>query len=104
LFLQKQSLAFAVYLFGIGTLHRAFSSLKDLVDHVIVLNQCWRTLDLPPAAENWDNCQTLDFFRVQQHKVAAFASGLHGRLGQGLGVLELNEKVLVMIADEVLGG
>jgi hypothetical protein len=27
--------------------------LKDLVDHVIVLNQCWRTLDLPPAAENW---------------------------------------------------
>jgi hypothetical protein len=46
---------------------------------------------------------TLDYFRVQQ-KLAAFASGMHSRLGAASGVSWLNEQALVMIVDEVLGG
>jgi hypothetical protein len=41
---------------------------------------------------------------VQQQKVAAFASGMHWRLGAASGVSWLDEQALVMIADEVLGG
>jgi hypothetical protein len=47
---------------------------------------------------------TLDYFRVQQQKLAAFASGMHSRLGAASGVSWLDEQALVMIADEVLGG
>ena len=47
---------------------------------------------------------TLDYFRVQQQKVAAFASGMHSRLGAASGVSWLDEQALMMIADEVLGG
>ena len=47
---------------------------------------------------------TLDYFRVQLQKVAAFASGLHSWLGAASGVSWLDEQALVMIADEVLGG
>ena len=47
---------------------------------------------------------TLDYFRLQQQKVAAFASGMHSRLGTASGVWWLDEKELVMIADKVLGG
>ena len=46
---------------------------------------------------------TLDFFRVQQHKVAAFASGMNSRLVEASRASQLDEQVLVMIADEVLG-
>jgi hypothetical protein len=41
---------------------------------------------------------------VQQQKVAAFASGMHSRLGAASGMSWLDEQVLVMIADKVLGG
>jgi hypothetical protein len=47
---------------------------------------------------------TLDYFRVQQQKVAKFASGMHSQLGAASGVSWLDEQELVMIADEVLGG
>ena len=53
---------------------------------------------------DWSNTTTLEFFRAQQHKVAAFASGTHARLGAASRVLVLDEQTLVMIADEVLGG
>ena len=37
-------------------------------------------LGLPAEASlAWNNATTLDFFRVQQHKVEAFCSGLHAR-------------------------
>ena len=36
--------------------------------------------------------------------MAAFASGMHARLGAASGVARLDEQTLVMIADEVLGG
>ena len=70
------------------------------------LSTCWRALGLPAAAadEDWTNATTLDYFRVQQQKVAAFASGMHWRLGAASGVSWLDEQALVMIADEVLGG
>ena len=46
----------------------------------------------------------MEHFREQQSKVAAFASGLHRRLGAGSMVSQLDEQVLVLVADEVLGG
>jgi hypothetical protein len=46
------------------------------------LSTCWRALGLPAADEVWTNAMTLDYFRVQQRKVAAFSSGMmHARLG-----------------------
>ena len=48
------------------------------------------------AAADWDNAAILSFFRMQQHKVAAFASGMHARLGA-------QKQMLAVIADEVLG-
>jgi hypothetical protein len=68
------------------------------------LSTCWRALGLPAAAADWTNTMTLDYFRVQQQKVAAFASGMHARLGAASGVSWLDEQALVMIANEVLGG
>ena len=70
----------------------------------IRLSTCWQALGLPAAAADWSNATTLEFFRVQQHKVAAFASGMHARLGAASEVSRLDEQTLVMIADEVLGG
>ena len=76
------------------------------VEGLLRLSTCWRALGLPAAAadEDWTNATTLDYFRVQQQKVAAFASGMHWRLGAVSGVSWLDEQALVMIADEVLGG
>ena len=76
------------------------------VEGLLRLSTCWRALGLPGAAadEDWTNATTLDYFRVQQQKVAAFASGMHARLGAASGVSWLDEQALVMIADEVLGG
>ena len=68
------------------------------------LSTCWRALGLPAAAADWSNAMTIDYLRVQQQKVAAFASGMHARLGAASGVSRLDEQTLVMIADEVLGG
>ena len=65
----------------------------------IHLRTCWRALGLPAAAADWTNVMTLYYFRVQQQKVAAFASGMHSRLGAASGVSWLDEQALVMIAD-----
>ena len=70
----------------------------------ICLNSCWQALALPPEAVIWNNTAILQHWRVQQHKVAAFASGLHARLGAASWVSSLNDMALVLIADEVLGG
>jgi len=67
------------------------------------LQICWQTLGLPPEAATWHDCIILKYFAVQQQKVAAFASGLHARLGTGSQVSLLNAVALVLIADEVLG-
>ena len=61
-------------------------------------------LQHPAVAADWTNAMALDYLRVQQQKVAAFASGMHARLGAASGVSWLDEQALVMIADEVLGG
>ena len=82
-----------------------FNTVKDdHTNHGFRLGTCWRALGLPAAAAGWSNTTTLEFFRAQQHKVAAFASGTHARLGAASRVLVLDEQTLVMIADEVLGG
>ena len=70
----------------------------------ISFRMCWQALGLPPEAVGWDNKRILDFFRIQQQKVVAFAGGMHARLGDGSVVLSMNELAFVMIADEVLGG
>jgi len=67
-------------------------------------NICWQALGLPPAAAGWDDNAVLQYWCVQQHKVVAFASGLHVRLGAASRVSSLNDVALVLIADEVLGG
>jgi hypothetical protein len=70
-----------------------------------VVSTCWRALGLPAADEEWTNAMTLDCFRAQQQKVAAFSSGMmHARLGAASGVSWLDEQALVMIAVELLGG
>jgi len=68
------------------------------------LSTCWQALGLTAAAADWSDETTLEHFRVQQHKVAAFASGMHARLGVASEVSGLDEQTLAMIADEVLGG
>ena len=68
------------------------------------LSTCWQALGLTAAAAYWSDATTLEHFRVQQHKVAAFASGMHVRLGVASEVSGLDEQTLAMIADEVLGG
>ena len=78
--------------------------LRDVQEDHARLSTCWQALGLPAAAADWSNATTLEFFRVQQHKMAAFASGMHARLGAASGVSRLDEQTLVMIADEVLGG
>jgi hypothetical protein len=49
--------------------------------HSIRLGRCWQALGLPSEASDWDHKRTLRFLRVQQQKAAAFASGLHQKLG-----------------------
>ena len=70
------------------------------------LSTCWQALGLPAASadEDWTNAMTLDYFRMQQQKVVAFASGMHSRLGAAWGVNKLDDQALEMIVDEVLGG
>jgi hypothetical protein len=46
----------------------------------------------------------LEYFRAQQEKMVTFASALHFRLGAASPALALNDPVLVLIADEILGG
>ena len=78
--------------------------LHVVAEENLRLSTCWRALGLPAAAAGWTNKMTLDYLRLQQQKVAAFASGMHARLGAASGVSWLDEQALVMIADEVLGG
>jgi len=70
----------------------------------IGLHQCWQALALPSEAADWDDSEILQFWLMQQQKVAAFASGLHARLGAASLVWSLNDVALVLIADEVMGG
>ena len=64
----------------------------------------WRALGLPAEAAEWRDNEIVEHFRVQQSKVTAFASGLHRRLGAGSMVSQLDEQLLVLVADKVLGG
>ena len=70
----------------------------------IGLQRCWQALALPPDAASWNTTAILLYWRVQKHKVAAFASGLYARLVASSRVSLLNDAALVLIADEVLGG
>jgi hypothetical protein len=66
------------------------------------LSTCWRALGLPAADEVWTNAMTLDYFRVQQRKVAAFASGMmHARLGVASGVSLLDEQLVAALKCHV---
>jgi len=91
--------AWPLPLLGLGSSHWHATGNKYMC-----LNSCWQALALPPEAVNWHNTAILHYWRVQQHKVAAFASGLHARLGAASWMSSLNDMALVLIADEVLGG
>ena len=64
---------------------------------------CCKELSMQPESAGWTNTAVLQHWRVQQHKVFTFGSGLHHRLGVASQVSSLNETVFVLIADEVLG-
>jgi len=112
--LRHLTLAGAVYPFTVSIAEHVLAigrSLKawppPLLMHLsaaVQLGTCWRELGLPAEAAAWENAEILDFFRAQQEKVVAFASGMQARLGAASCVSSLNELALVMIADEVLGG
>jgi len=84
------------------------SSLVPLIEGLCYkdmgLNCWWEVLALTPVVVSWDNTSILEFWRVKQHKVAAFASGLHVRLGAVSQVLSLNDVAIVLITNEVIGG
>jgi len=64
---------------------------------------CCKALILPPLAAGWTNTAVLQHWRVQQHKLMAFGSGLHWRLGAASPISLLNDTIFLLIADEVLG-
>ena len=73
-------------------------------ENIVDLKRCWQGLALPPQAAEWDNTTTMLYFRVQQQKLEAFASRLHARLHAASRVSLLVNRMLILIADEVLGG
>jgi len=64
---------------------------------------CCKALTLPPLAAGWTNTAVLQHWRVQQHKLMAFGSGLYWRLGVASAISLLNDTIFLLIADEVLG-
>ena len=46
----------------------------------------------------------LEYWKMQQHKVMAFACGLHNRLGAVSQVSSIDESMLMHITNELLGG
>lgn len=59
---------------------------------------------MPPEAAGWDKTALVHYWRVQQHKLVHFASGLHVRLGTMPQISTLNDTVLKLMNNEVLGG
>lgn len=74
----------------------------DVGEHIPLCRQ-WRALGLPAAAQDWSTADILDFFRLQQEKIVAFTSGKNSRLGQRSYVCGIDDFVLCLIADHVLG-
>jgi len=64
---------------------------------------CCKALTLPPLVAGWTNTAVLQHWRVQQHKLMAFGSGLYWRLGVASAISLLNDTIFLLIADEVLG-
>ncbi len=60
-------------------------------------------LGLPEKAKWWDNRTILFHFRQQQQKLLAFASGMQKRLGAESRASSVDDEMLRLIADEVLG-
>ncbi len=88
-------------------LNRVSGNDGDEIDFEI----CQKELGLPtPGDQDWRTdkdfsaSSTLAFFREQQKKVEAFASGMQQRLGASSCVSWLDEHALMMIVDQVLGG
>lgn len=69
----------------------------------VQLSTHWRVLDLPAAARCWENGAVLEYFRLQQCKVAAFAGGHHPRLGRHSKLRVLDENTLILVAEEAMG-
>lgn len=78
------------------------------LDPKISLYSCWSELGLPLAFEipetlSWGNNEIMEFLRIQQQKVFAFASGQHPRIGSNSIVYRLNVLTVGMIVDYILG-
>lgn len=66
-------------------------------------NQFVQRLGLPETAVDWDDAQILEFWRVTQSKILAFASGQHPRLGEASAILNTNQNLVVMISEMTTG-
>jgi len=84
---------------------RSFKAWPDPISLPVHINlkSCWQALSLPPEGGTWNDATVLEYLILQQQNMVAFASGLHVRLGAASRVSWLNDFVLVLIADEVLG-
>jgi hypothetical protein len=60
-------------------------------------------LTLPPEAVQWKDATILEYWQMQQHKVMAFACGLHKRLGEVSQVSSIDDSMLLHITNELLG-
>jgi len=61
-------------------------------------------LTLPQEAVQWEDATILEYWQTQQHKVMAFACGLHNRLGAVSQVSSIDESMLMHITNELPGG
>ena len=77
--------------------------LRDMKYMRTNLRSCWDELALPPECSIMDNSAILSFLGNQQDKIMVFCCGLHARLGRESPVACLNEQLLIMLADTVLG-
>jgi len=56
-----------------------------------------------PETVQWEDATTLQYWQIQQHRVMAFACGLHKRLGEVSQVSSIDESMLMHITNELLG-
>jgi len=71
-----------------------FEQLFDDENDEIQLGQVWEEIALPCMASLWSNHAILRYWRIQQRKIAAFASGLDERLDEGSPLRVLGDTTL----------
>jgi len=90
---------------GIGLSLKAWPLSLLVLEYDIGLRHFWQDLALPAEARYWNDAIILNHsWHSTKHRIEAFASGMHLRLGATSSVSLLNDQILILIADEVLNG